>query len=62
MGNDGRFQLDSTVAGSFQQPKELQYIRLFEQVLRLGDMLPLRATARSDSLSRSEQGARRAQR
>ena len=40
VGNDGRFQIGLGVAGLFLDAKKLQNVGVFEQVLRLGDVLP----------------------
>ena len=41
MGNDGRLQIGLGVAGLFLKAEKLQHVGVFEQVLRLGDVLSL---------------------
>ncbi len=43
VGDDGRLQIGLGVAGLFLNAEKLQHVGVFEQVLRLGDMLALAA-------------------
>jgi hypothetical protein len=41
MGNDGKLQIRLGVPRPFLDTQKLQHVRVFEKVLRLGNVLPL---------------------